>query len=274
VLEKAAVLYTHSRGAALPAAATERRPHLAGRAFQAISLSVIIHPKNPYAPTTHLNLRAFFAKAGADVAWWFGGGYDLTPYYPFEEDVLHWHQTARRACADFGADLYERLKRGCDAYFWLPHRGEARGVGGLFFDDFVEGGFEHAFALVRSVGDHFLPAYLTLLRRRKGTAFGRRERDFQLYRRGRYVEFNLLYDRGTRYGLQSGRRVESVLASLPPAVAWVHDPHVEPGSPEARLYCDFLRPRDWLAELGGGQEHAEVAARDVRRGRGEDRNAE
>jgi coproporphyrinogen III oxidase len=198
-----------------------------------------------------MNLRAFFTtQASGEARWWFGGGFDLTPFYPFEDDVLHWHRVALAACVPFGADRYPRLKKRCDEYFRLAHRDESRGVGGLFFDDFDEGGFEDAFAFVRSVGDHFVLAYLPILRRRKSHAYGERERHFQLYRRARYVEFNLLQDRGTRYGLQAGRRIESVLASLPPIAAWPYDWHPEPGTPEAKLYSDFLSPRDWLSELG------------------------
>lgn len=251
VIEKAAVHFTHSIGARLPPAATERRPELTGRGFQAVSLSLIVHPRNPYVPTSHMNVRCFLAEARAEEpVWWFGGGFDLTPVYGFVEDAVHWHRTARAACEPFGADLYARLKKTCDEYFTLPHRGETRGVGGLFFDDFADGGFERCFAFMRSVGDHYLEAYLPIVRRRLETPWGERERDFQLWRRGRYAEFNLVYDRGTRYGLQSGRRVESVLASLPPLVAWRYDWQPEPGSVEAALPRDFLRPRDWLAEAG------------------------
>lgn len=249
--EKAAVHCSVLRADHLPPAATVRRPELAGRGFEAVSLSLIVHPRNPYVPTSHLNLRFFLARAEqAEPLWWFGGGFDLTPIYPFEEDVLHWHRTARAACEPFGADLYPRLKRACDEYFFLPHRDEARGVGGLFFDDFTEGGFATGFALLQSVGDHWPTAYLPIVQRRKRTPYGARERDFQLYRRGRYVEFNLLQDRGTRYGLQSGGRVESILASLPPLVRWRYDWRPVPGSPEAALTERFLRPRDWLAEPG------------------------
>ena len=247
VIEKAAVNFTHSRGPALPPAATERRPELAGRRFEAVALSLIVHPRNPYAPTSHANLRYFAAERdGEPTAWWFGGGFDLTPYYGFAEDCAHFHREARAACTPFGDDLYARWKKAADEYFYLPHRGEARGIGGLFFDDESAGGFERCFALARSVGDHYLTAYLPLLHERKDTPHGERERAFQLWRRGRYVEFNLLYDRGTRYGLQSGRRIESVLASLPPLVAWRYDYRPEPGSREARFADDFLRARDWL----------------------------
>jgi coproporphyrinogen III oxidase len=246
VLERAAVLFSHARGPALPPAATARRPELAGKRFEAVSLSLIVHPRNPYVPTSHANLR-FFRADSEPATWWFGGGFDLTPCYPFEEDCVHWHQEARAACTPFGADLYARFKKACDEYFFLPHRGEARGIGGLFFDDFAEGGFEQAFALGRSVGDHYLRAYLPIVERRKTTPWGERERGFQLYRRGRYVEFNLVYDRGTKYGLQSGRRIESVLASMPPHAAWRYDWRPEPGSAEERL-AEFLRPRDWAGD--------------------------
>ena len=247
-IEKAAVSLTHSVGPHLPPAATERRPELAGLGFEAVALSAIVHPRNPYAPTSHCNLRCFVAGGTTgEPVWWFGGGFDLTPYYGFEADARDWHRAARAACRPFGEDLYPRLKRNCDEYFFLPHRGEARGVGGLFFDDFDEGGFERCFAFARGVGEGYLAAYLPILAERKRHPYGERERDFQLYRRGRYAEFNLVVDRGTRYGLQSGRRIESVLASLPPLAAWRYDWRPEPGSPEARLSEDFLRPRDWLA---------------------------
>jgi len=247
VLERAAVNFSHAVGDALPPAATERKPELAGKPFQALSVSLIIHPRNPYAPTTHANFRAFLiGNDGAIDDWWFGGGFDLTPYYGFEEDAQHWHRTAHDASASFGEALYARHKQACDDYFFLPHRNEPRGIGGLFFDDFTEGGFDKAFAYWRNVGDAFLPAYLPILRRRKDTHYGKRERAFQTYRRGRYVEFNLLYDRGTRYGLQSRGRTESILASMPPVVRWNYDWTPEEGSEEARLYSDFLKPRDWL----------------------------
>jgi coproporphyrinogen III oxidase len=240
-IEKAAVQFTHSRGTSLPPAATARNPELAGHAFQAAAISLIVHPRNPYAPTTHANLRFFFVEA-AEPVWYFGGGFDLTPYYGFEEDAVHWHRTAR----DAAGDHYPALKQACDEYFYLPHRQECRGIGGLFYDDWTVGGFEAAFAFTRSIGDHFLPAYEPILRRRADAAYGERERDWQLYRRGRYAEFNLVIDRGTRYGLQSGRRVESVLASLPPLASWRYDYQPQPGSPEARLYSDFLPPRAWI----------------------------
>lgn len=267
LIEKAAVNFTHARGPGLPPAATERRPELAGAPFEAVSLSLIVHPRNPYVPTTHMNLRFFVARPGEAAAgpdegaekaraeagspepvWWFGGGFDLTPTYGFVEDAVHWHRTAREACAPLGPEAHARFKKACDDYFFLPHRGEARGVGGIFFDDLCEDGFERCFAFVRSVGAHFLPAYLPLVERRRHLPWGERERDFQLWRRGRYAEFNLVVDRGTRYGLQSGRRIEAVLASLPPLVRWRYDWRPEAGSPEARLAEDFLKPRDWLAD--------------------------
>lgn len=251
VCEKAAVNFTQTVGRDLPAAATERRPELAGRRYQAVSVSLIVHPRNPYAPTSHANFRFFSAegKPGDEGhAWWFGGGFDLTPYYGFDEDAVHWHRCARDAADPFGKELYPRFKAECDAYFFLPHRQEPRGIGGVFFDDFSERDFAHSFALVRSLGDAYLAAYLPIVRRRIDTPYGDRERDFQLYRRGRYVEFNLLQDRGTRFGLQAAARTESVLASLPPLVAWRYDWSPEAGSPEATLYERFLTPRDWLAD--------------------------
>jgi coproporphyrinogen III oxidase len=250
VFEKAAVHFTQTEGQKLPAAATERRPELAGRRYEAISVSLIVHPRNPYVPTCHANYRFFQAEdvATGAVAWWFGGGFDCTPYYGFEEDARHWHRTAREACEVHPARPYARFKAQCDAYFHLPHRGEPRGIGGLFYDDFDEGGFDAAFTLWRSTADAFLLAYAPIVERRRGTPYGERERAFQLYRRGRYVEFNLLQDRGTRFGLEAGARTESILASLPPLVAWRYDWHPEPGSPEAALYTDFLRPRDWAGE--------------------------
>ncbi|HEX9793816.1 MAG TPA: oxygen-dependent coproporphyrinogen oxidase [Planctomycetota bacterium] len=256
VIEKAAVQFTHSVGRGLPAAATARRPELAGRDYQAVSLSLIVHPRNPYAPTCHANFRYFEAGAagaearagGTTPAWWFGGGFDLTPHYGFATDCRHWHATAAAACAPFGADVHARLKQACDAYFHLDHRNEARGIGGVFFDDWTEGGFDRAFGLTRALAEAFLPAYLPILAKRKAAPYGERERAFQLWRRGRYAEFNLLQDRGTRFGLQAGGPVESILASLPPLVAWEFERPLEPGSPESRLLEDFLRPRDWLQE--------------------------
>ncbi len=246
VFEKAGVNFSHVSGAELPAAASARRPELAGRGFEALGISLIVHPRNPYAPTSHANLRFFLAAGeGTEPVWWFGGGFDLTPYYGFEEDAVHWHRSARAACAPFGEELYPRFKKWCDQYFFLQHRNEPRGLGGLFFDDFDEGGFEHSFGFVQSVGDHYTRAYLPLVARRKHTPYGQRERRFQLYRRGRYVEFNLVYDRGTRFGLESGGRVESILVSLPPLARWQYDWKPQPGSEEARLYKVFLQPRDW-----------------------------
>jgi coproporphyrinogen III oxidase len=251
LLEQGGVGFSHVHGPGLPASATAHRPELAGRGFEALGVSLVLHPRNPYAPTTHMNVRFFIAeKAGEEPVWWFGGGFDLTPYYGFEEDAVHWHRTARAACAPFGEEVYPKYKRWCDEYFFLRHRSEPRGIGGIFFDDLSEGGFERSFAFQRSVGDHFLPAYLPILRRRKDMPHGERERDFQLYRRGRYVEFNLVWDRGTLFGLQTGGRTESILMSLPPLVRWRYNWRPEPGTPEARLYEEFLRPRDW-AEEGG-----------------------
>jgi coproporphyrinogen III oxidase len=248
VFETAGVNYSHVSGAMLPDSASASRPELAGRPFQALGVSLVIHPRNPYVPSSHCNVR-YFQAGGSDEepVWWFGGGFDLTPYYGFDDDAVHWHRTAAAACADYGSHRYARLKQRCDEYFFLPHRQEARGIGGLFFDDLREGGFDRCFAFTRSVGDHFLPAYQPIVARRKGLEYGQRERQFQLYRRGRYVEFNLLYDRGTLFGLQSGGRTESILMSLPPLVAWRYAWQPEPGSPEAHLYERYLKPRDWLA---------------------------
>lgn len=247
VFEQAGVNFSHVLGQRLPPTASAHRPELAGRSFQAMGVSLVIHPHNPYVPTSHCNVRFFVAdKPGAPPVWWFGGGFDLTPYYGFEDDAVHWHGIARQACAPFGQDYYARFKKWCDEYFFLKHRGETRGIGGLFFDDFSEQGFDHSFAFLKSVGDSFLPAYLPIVQRRKDMPYGERERDFQLYRRGRYVEFNLVYDRGTLFGLQSGGRTESILMSLPPLVRWRYDWRPEPGTPEAQLYDDFLRPREWL----------------------------
>jgi len=246
VFEQAGIGFSHVFGSGMPLSATAHRPELAGRGFEALGVSLVFHPRNPYVPTTHMNIRFFLAESeGHDPVWWFGGGFDLTPYYGFEEDAVHWHTVAREACAPFGEDVYPRFKRWCDEYFFLKHRNEPRGIGGIFFDDLNEWGFERCFALQQSVGDHFLPAYLPILRRRRDTPWGERERDFQLYRRGRYVEFNLVWDRGTLFGLQSGGRTESILMSLPPLVRWRYAWHPEPGTPEARLYEEFLRPRDW-----------------------------
>jgi len=244
--EQAGIGFSHVAGASLPTSATATRPELAGRDFEALGVSLVIHPRNPYVPTSHANVRFFIARRpDAPPIWWFGGGFDLTPYYGFEEDAAHWHRTAAAACEPFGAEVYARYKRWCDEYFFLKHRNEPRGIGGLFFDDLNEWGFGRSFAFMRSVGDHYLDAYRPLVARRKATAYGERERDFQLYRRGRYVEFNLVYDRGTLFGLQSGGRTESILMSLPPLVKWRYNWQPAPGTPEARLYEEFLHPRDW-----------------------------
>lgn len=253
VFEQAGVNYSHVYGAQMPASATAHRPELAGRSFHACGVSLVIHPNNPYLPTTHANVRFFIAeKAGEPPVWWFGGGFDLTPFYPFEDDVVHWHQVAKAAVEPFGADYYPRYKKWCDDYFYLKHRGETRGVGGLFFDDLNELGFEQSFALMRAVGEAFLPAYLPLVERRKDIPFGERERQFQLYRRGRYVEFNLVFDRGTLFGLQSGGRTESILMSMPPLVRWQYGYQPEAGSPEALLYERYLQPQDWLGTSSTG----------------------
>ena len=247
VIEKGGVNFSHVFGTQLPPSATAHRPELAGRHWQAMGVSLVIHPRNPYAPTSHANVRFFVAeKEGEDPVWWFGGGFDLTPYYGDEGDVREWHRTAYEACQPFGDDIYPRFKSWCDEYFFLKHRGEARGVGGLFFDDYNAGGFETSFALMRSVGDAYIRAYKPILERRKDTPYGEREREFQLYRRGRYVEFNLVFDRGTLFGLQSGGRTESILMSLPPLVSWRYDWQPQPGSAEAELYEKFLPARDWL----------------------------
>ena len=243
VFEKAGVGFSHVTGAALPPSASAHRPELAGKPWEAMGVSLVLHPANPFAPTSHANVRFF----SAGDSWWFGGGFDLTPYYGFEEDAVHWHQTAHRAVTPFGQHLYPRFKQQCDDYFFLKHRKEARGIGGLFFDDFNELGFAQSFGLLRAVGDAFLPAYLPIVTRRKATPYSERQRQFQLYRRGRYVEFNLVWDRGTLFGLQSGGRTESILMSLPPLVRWDYNWSPEPGSAEARLYEVFLKPRNWLA---------------------------
>lgn len=247
VIEKGGVNFSHVRGAALPPSATAARPELAGRSFEAMGVSLVIHPRNPHVPTSHANVRFFIAeKEGAAPVWWFGGGFDLTPYYGAEEDVRHWHTVARAACQPFGDGIYPAWKKWCDDYFFLPHRNEQRGVGGLFFDDLNEPDFEQCFAMMRSVGDAYVPAYRPIMAKRKAQPWTEQERQFQLYRRGRYVEFNLVYDRGTLFGLQSGGRTESILMSLPPLVRWDYDWHPEPGTPEANLYEQFLRPREWL----------------------------
>lgn len=250
VFEKAGVNFSDVRGKSLPPSATARRPQLAGRSFRAMGVSVVIHPRNPYAPTSHANVRFFIAeKEGEPAVWWFGGGFDLTPYYGFVEDAQRWHQIARQACQPFGADLYGKFKTWCDDYFYLKHRDEQRGVGGLFFDDFNEHSFTHCFRFMQSVAKAYQEAYAPIIERRKDTPYGDRERQWQLYRRGRYVEFNLLYDRGTLFGLQSGGRTESILMSLPPLVRYDYNYQPEPGSREAALQ-DFIKVRDWVGEDG------------------------
>ena len=249
IFERGGVNFSRVHGERLPPSASASRPELAGRGFEAMGVSLVLHPRNPFAPTVHMNVRFLLAtRPESEPVWWFGGGMDLTPCYGFEEDARHFHSMCREALEAHGSDLYRRFKRWCDEYFYLRHRDEPRGIGGIFFDDLNDGGFDRCFALTRSVGDHFLPAYLPILERRKDTPYGERERDFQAYRRGRYVEFNLVYDRGTLFGLQSGGRAESILMSLPPLVKWRYDWHPEPGSPEARLATEFLPPRDWLAQ--------------------------
>ena len=257
VFEKAAVNFSHITGSDLPPSASKVRPELAGRSYEAMGVSVVIHPLNPYVPTSHLNVRFFIAThENEPPVWWFGGGFDLTPYYAFAEDAVHWHKVAKAACDPFGDDIYPRLKEECDRYFYIKHRDETRGIGGLFFDDWNEGGFKRSFDFTRSVGDAFLPAYLPIVNRRKETPWGERERSFQLYRRGRYVEFNLVWDRGTLFGLQSGGRTESILVSMPPLARWEYNWKPEPGSPEEELTKFFLKPHDWIhfqgnAELSG-----------------------
>ncbi|QIK39153.1 oxygen-dependent coproporphyrinogen oxidase [Caldichromatium japonicum] len=249
ILEQCGINFSHVQGERLPPSASAQRPELAGRGFEAMGVSLVAHPLNPYVPSSHLNVR-FFIAAGeeGEPIWWFGGGFDLTPYYGYEEDVIHWHRTARALCEPFGTDLYPRFKAWCDEYFYIRHRQEPRGVGGIFFDDFAEGGFDHTFAFVRSVGDGYLSAYLPIVERRKDQTYGERERAFQRLRRGRYVEFNLVQDRGTLFGLQSGGRAQSILVSLPPEVSWRYDDRPEPGTLEAELYERFLIVRDWLGE--------------------------
>ncbi len=247
VFEQGGVNFSHVFGDRLPASATAARPELANRKFQAMGVSLVIHPNNPFVPTSHANVRFFIAeKPGEPAIWWFGGGFDLTPFYPFKEDVIHWHETARKACEKFGNDIYSRYKQQCDRYFYLKHRDETRGVGGLFFDDLNEWGFEQSFAFMQSVGNHYIDAYLPIVQKRKDTPYTDKQRDFQLYRRGRYVEFNLVYDRGTLFGLQSGGRTESILMSMPPIAHWKYNWKPEPGSQEAVLYEQYLKPRDWL----------------------------
>ena len=248
VFERGGVNFSHVTGASLPPSAAAARPELAGRAWEAMGVSLVLHPRNPYAPTVHMNVRFFEATAeGFEPVWWFGGGMDLTPYYGFDEDARHFHQVCHDALAPFGGSLHARFKTWCDQYFYIKHRKEPRGIGGVFFDDFNEAGFEHSYAMTQSVGDGFLRAYLPILERRIDTRYGEHERDFQAYRRGRYVEFNLVWDRGTLFGLQSGGRTEAILMSMPPIVKWRYDWHPEAGSAEAALYSDFLVHKDWLA---------------------------
>jgi coproporphyrinogen III oxidase len=247
VIEKGGVLFSHVRGSQMPAAATNKRPELAGKKWQAMGVSLVIHPTNPFAPTSHMNVRFFVAGAETDdPVWWFGGGFDLTPYYGFVEDCQHWHRTAQHACEGFGDDVYEKYKKWCDDYFYLPHRQEPRGIGGLFFDDLNAGGFDQSFAFMRSVGEHFVPAYQPILEKRHAHKYTDAHRQWQLLRRGRYVEFNLVYDRGTLFGLQSGGRTESILMSMPPMVAWQYRVEPHQGSDEFALLNDFLTPKDWL----------------------------
>ena len=247
VFEQAGVNFSIVHGDNMPASATAMRPELAGRSFTALGVSLVIHPKNPYAPTSHANVRFFVAeKPGEEPIWWFGGGFDLTPYYGFDEDCVFWHQTAKEACDSFGEGVYSQYKKWCDDYFYLKHRDEQRGIGGLFFDDLNEGGFDRCFAFMQSVGNHYIKAYRPIVERRKDTPFGDRERQFQLYRRGRYVEFNLVFDRGTLFGLQTGGRTESILMSLPPLVRWQYQYEPEQGSPEAKLYERYIKAQDWL----------------------------
>ena len=247
IFEQAGVGFSHVFGSEMPPSATKHRPELAGKDFQAVGVSLVLHPENPFVPTTHANFR-FFTAGEKDPVWWFGGGFDLTPYYPFRDDVLHWHRAAKAACDPFGEELYPKFKAWCDDYFYLRHRNETRGVGGLFFDDVNEPDFEQSFAFLKSVGDSFLGAYLPIAERRHTTPYGDPQKQFQLYRRGRYVEFNLLYDRGTLFGLQSGGRTESILMSLPPQVRWQYDWHPEAGSPEDELYTHYLQAQDWLGD--------------------------
>jgi coproporphyrinogen III oxidase len=251
--EQAGVNFSIVHGDNMPASATALRPELAGRSFTALGVSLVIHPNNPYAPTSHANVRFFIAeKDGEDPIWWFGGGFDLTPYYGFDEDAVFWHQTAKNACDPFGKEVYPKYKKWCDDYFYMKHRDEQRGIGGLFFDDLNEGGFDQCFAFVRSVGDSYIKAYRPIIEKRKDTPFTDHERQFQLYRRGRYVEFNLVYDRGTLFGLQTGGRTESILMSLPPLVRWEYQYEPEPNSPEAQLYVKFLKPYDWINDAKEG----------------------
>ena len=250
LLERGGCNFSHVMGKTLPPSATQHRPELAGAPFEALGVSLVMHPRNPYVPTVHMNVRCFAAlPAGQPPVTWFGGGMDLTPYYGFEEDAQHFHRMNQDALAPFGDDKYPRFKKWCDEYFFLKHRNEPRGIGGVFFDDFSELGFEGSFSMMRAVGDAFVAAYLPIVQRRKNLPYAERERDFQAYRRGRYVEFNLVFDRGTLFGLQSGGRTESILMSMPPIVKWRYNWQPVAGSPEARLYSDFLRPRDWAGEV-------------------------
>ncbi|MEM0515746.1 oxygen-dependent coproporphyrinogen oxidase [Pseudoalteromonas sp. YIC-827] len=247
VIEQGGVNYSHVFGASMPASATAHRPELAGRSFHACGVSLVIHPKNPHIPTSHANVRFFIAeKEGEEPIWWFGGGFDLTPFYPQLEDVKHWHQVAHDLCAPFGDEVYPKYKTWCDEYFYLKHRDETRGVGGLFFDDLNEWGFEKSFAFMQAVGNGYLDAYLPIIEKRKDMPYGEEQRQFQLYRRGRYVEFNLVWDRGTLFGLQTGGRTESILMSMPPLARWEYDFNPEPGSPESELYEHYLKPKDWV----------------------------
>ena len=247
VIEQGGVNFSHVFGGELPASATAARPELVGRSFQAVGVSLVIHPHNPFVPTTHANVRFFIAeKEGEEPVWWFGGGFDLTPFYPFHDDVVHWHTVANKLCQPFGEHVYPEYKKWCDDYFYLKHRDETRGVGGLFFDDLNKQGFEKSFKFMQAVGNGFLDAYVPIVERRKDITFGQKERDFQLYRRGRYVEFNLVYDRGTLFGLQTGGRTESILMSMPPLVRWEYSYEPEPESKEADLYANYLHPREWL----------------------------
>jgi len=248
VIEKGGVNYSSVHGGTLPPSATEQRPELAGCDFQAAGVSAVIHPNNPYVPTAHVNVRFFIAeKEDADPVWWFGGGFDLTPYYGFEEDCIHWHQMAKQACDPFGKEVYARYKKWCDDYFYIKHRNEPRGIGGLFYDDLNEWGFDKCFKFTKSIAEHFMLAYIPIISRHKTTPYTENEKQFQLYRRGRYAEFNLVYDRGTTFGLQSGGRTESILMSLPPQANWLYNWHPQPNTEEEKLYEDFLKPKDWLA---------------------------
>jgi coproporphyrinogen III oxidase len=255
-LERGACNFSHVWGSALPPSATQHRPELVGVAFEAMGVSIVLHPRNPYVPTVHMNVRLLCAQGPENTVSWYGGGMDLTPYYGFELDAIHFHQTCQKSLAPFGKSYYQNFKTWCDDYFFLKHRQEARGIGGIFFDDFSELGFEGGFAMIQAVGESFLPALMPIVERRLQTPYTQRERDFQTLRRGRYVEFNLVWDRGTLFGLQSGGRTEAILLSMPPHAQWRYDWHPEPGSPEERLYTDFLRPRDWAGEVAVSYEVA------------------